>query len=1379
MNWTAEQLQIIEARGCDLLVSAAAGSGKTAVLVERIIRMITDPDEPIPVDRLVIMTFTRAAAEEMRERITAALRERIARDPDNRYLQLQKAMLPRARITTIDSICQNLIKQNYALLELDPGFRVPDEGEVKMLAGDAMDQVLEQHYEASEPDFCRFAEVYSGRSDEKLRSLIEMLYRFIQAAPWPLSYLAEQRAEAKAEQAGSLSGLKWMQYLFHDVHGRAQEYAEMLETAKRLCEGPGGPLPYLAGVEERLAAAQKLTEFDEYASFYNYVSGLVFSNLKAVRGQSYDLELKEQVKVVCDHFRDYIKNLKTGYAALPPEVLRTAVQGTAPYVQMLLQLTEEYLQRFEALRREKNVVDFTDMEHLALSLLYTEEEGKPVPSEFADMLSQNFAEILVDEYQDSNSLQEALVRALSAERFGRPDVFMVGDVKQSIYRFRLARPEIFMEKYGSYLPLSGEGRQVLQERILPESVLQENAAQERTSEYGTENEAAEVTETGAGKQALRHRKIELNRNFRSRGEVLRSINCLFDRLMQAHVGGVEYTEETALHQGASFLEPEEPQDYRTELLLLDLSEEGKKEGRENGMEPAAEGGNPEKNDGSEEGGGAADKTELEARMIAERILDLLRPTAGKKPFLVMDRETGGFRPASFRDIVILLRAPGSTAEKLVDTLALYGIPAYTENASGYFSAVEVETMLAYLSIVDNPHQDIPLAAVLRSPAGGFTDEELALLRAAFDREREKRKENAGAETEETVETGCTDLYAALCAAAEQQKPEGQLDTAEQSVFISSELAEKAAHFLAGLKRLREHADFMPVHRVLAEIYRETGYYAYASAMPMGRQRRKNLDMLLQRAQSYSETSYSGIFNFVRYIEQIKKYDMDYGEASAVSEQDDLVRITSIHKSKGLEYPIVILAGLHRQFNRQDLREALLIDADLGIGGDYVDLETRIRYPGLKKEVLKQKMLTESDGEELRVLYVAMTRAKEKLIMTAAVNDAEQKLSKWRGLSSLLTGDGKLPKGVLLSAGSLLDFVLLGMPELHPDIVLKVCRSAELGTAEQEREAAGAEKAAQLLSLSPTDTIDPFLAAELADNLEAVYPNPEDTRLSPKKTVSEVREELLASKRADVEAACEGKAGAEEAGTEKAGANKAGAKGTGAKKSTAARATGALDFDDLSGEETAFSEACGDGEYTASVSDRYEKLRKQEEEKGGAKRGNAYHRVLQLIDLDLARERGAKEAVAVLRRRGLISEEERMLVQTEAIERFVQSDLSARMAKAQKAGRLFREQRFMIGLPARILSPGTNSDTLQLLQGIIDAYFENEDGSITLIDYKTDHLPGLSREEAEAELRERYQVQLALYRRALEQLLEKEVAEAYIYSTYLGGCVEMSEAGAEE
>ena len=1334
MNWTSEQLQIIEARNCDLLVSAAAGSGKTAVLVERITRMITDPDTPVPVDRLIIMTFTRAAAEEMRERIAAALRERIARDPENRYLRLQKAMLPRARITTIDSICQNLIKQNYALLDLDPGFRVPDDGELKMLAGDAMDQVLERYYDASETDFSRFAEVYSGRSDEKLRSLIEMLYRFIQASPWPLAYLAEQKAEAEAEQAGSLSRLRWMRYLFDDVHGRAQEYAEMLEAAAELCEEPGGPLPYLAGVEERLEAARTLTQLDEYGAFYEYVSGLVFSSMKAVRGKDFDPELKERVKAVCDHFRDYIKKLKTGYAALPAEVLRTAVQGTAPYVQVLLRLTEDYLKCFEALRREKNVVDFTDMEHLALDLLYTEKEGKQMPSELADMLSQKFAEILVDEYQDSNSLQEALIRALSAERFGRPDVFMVGDVKQSIYRFRLARPEIFMEKYGSYLPFSGE------------------------------------TFQGQDSQIPRHCKIELNRNFRSRGEVLRSINCLFYRLMQAHVGGVAYTEETALHQGASFAEPEEPQDYRTELLLLDLAGEERADGEDafiaDSAENAAGTGNRTENssDGSgSEDSSAADKTELEARMIAERILELLRPASGKAPFMVTDKETGGFRPASFRDIVILLRAPGSSAEKLVDTLAQYGIPAYTENASGYFSAVEVETMLAYLSIVDNPHQDIPLAAVLRSPAGGFADGELAQIRSAFDRSLEEMREHADIQTElpdgvqggadGSAQTGCTDLYTALKAAAEQtlQKKE---ETRVQESSIDSVLSEKAAHFLAELDRFRAHADFMPVHRVLAEIYRETGYYAYAGAMPLGKQRRKNLDMLLQRAQSYSETSYSGIFNFVRYIEQIRKYDTDYGEASAVSEQDDLVRITSIHKSKGLEYPIVILAGLHRQFNRQDLREALLIDADLGIGGDYADLDTRIRYPGLKKEVLKQKMLTESDGEELRVLYVAMTRAKEKLIMTAAVSDAEQKLSKWRGLSSFQTADGRLPKGVLLSAGSLLDFVLLGMTEPHPDIVLQIQKSTDLGTAEQEREAAGAEKAARLLSLFPSDTADPFLAAELADNLGAVYPDPEDTRLSPKKTVSEVREALLASKNV----------GAEEAG---------------AKKSITAEVTGTLDFDDSSGEETAFSEACGDGETTASVSDRYERLRKQEAEKGGAKRGNAYHRVLQLIDLNLAREKGAEEAVAALRRRGLISEEERRLVQTETVEHFVQSELGACMAQAQKAGRLYREQRFMIGLPARTLSPGTNSDTLQLLQGIIDAYFENEDGSLTLVDYKTDRLPELSREEAEAELRERYQVQLALYRRALEQLLEKEVAETYIYSTYLGSCIEVSVAGTEE
>ena len=1229
MNWTVEQQKIIENRGTCLLVSAAAGSGKTAVLVERIIRMITEGEHPVSVDRLVIMTFTRAAAEEMRGRIAGALRDRLLREPDNTWLQLQKTMLPRAKIMTIDSFCQNLIKQNYALLELDPLFRVPDEGELNLLTEDVLSELLEACYAEGEEIFLRFAECYGGsHAKDRLRELILTLYRFIQANPWPLRFLEEQEAWLSEEKRGDLAELPWMKALFEDIRERSEEYAGILEHTAELCGEPGGPLPYLEAVRELQEICMQLGRIDSYGQLYGYLADLSFSRLGAVRGAKYDAELKEAAKAGIDHFRDYVKELKAGYAALPEDVLVESVKGSAPYMGMLLSLTREFSERFSEKKREKNLVDFNDMEHLALSLLYTEQDGEMVPSELADSLAAHFSEILIDEYQDSNEVQEALIRALSAERLGRPDVFMVGDIKQSIYRFRLAKPEIFMEKYDSY------------------------PAEE---------------DAGGG-----HLKIELNRNFRSRGEVLSSINDIFRGIMQRQVGGVAYTEETALHQGAEYPQPEGGQDYRTEMLLLNLMEAEEDED--------------------------AEKTELEGRMIARRILSMVRPGEGEKPFLVSEKD-GSFRPARFSDIVILLRAPGSTAERLIDTLAEYGVPAYTENASGYFSAVEVETMLACLSIIDNPHQDIPLAAVLRSICGGFSDAELARIRAAAD-----------------TESAEADLYTALSHA-------------------SACGDRKAEEFLVRLSRYRELSGFLPVHRLLQLIYRESGYYDYVSAMPLGRQRRKNLDMLLTRAGSFARTSYSGLFQFVRYIEKIKKYDTDYGEASVVSEQDELVRVTSIHKSKGLEYPIVILAGADRQFNRQDAREPIMIDETLGIGSDYLNLETRLRYPGLKREVIRRKQLTDSCGEELRVLYVAMTRAREKLIVTAAVKDAEKKLAKWQHTESFQLPAGGFSRGILMSAGSYLDLMLLGLPEHHPSTLLRVVSPVELSLEAEEAEASEERQYEAFLSMDIREVPDAGFERQMDEQIRAVYAYPEETLLAPKKTVSEIK--------------------TEQAETDMRRTDETEKQMPGQTPETMAEYMSEPDYDD-----GAFSE---------------ESYRRTEEMPArgqrGALRGTAFHRVFQL--LQLTDGLSAQEELAAMSASGKLSAEEAGLVDPDVLRRFLESPLAARMADAKKRNSLYREQRFMVGIPACELSKQTNSRELQLLQGIIDAYFENEDGTLTLVDYKTDVFYKMTPEEAEKQLTERYTVQLSLYRRALFQLTEKEVKEVLIYSTFLGKTISLN------
>ncbi|MDO4439468.1 MAG: helicase-exonuclease AddAB subunit AddA, partial [Eubacteriales bacterium] len=955
MKWTEAQERVIKERNCNLLVSAAAGSGKTAVLVERIIERLCDDTDKISLDRLLVMTFTKAAAEEMRERIGKAISERLKAEPENKDLLLQKTLLPRAKISTIDSICQNLIKQHYQYLEIDPGFRVPDEGELNLLKDDIVSEMIEEYYDAEDSRFNDFAEAFGGNgTDGRLSEIILSNANILNSNPWPELTLEEQLSECRKEQNGDFEDTEWFKFLMEDVRNFTKEHVERLEYAREFCYEADGPMPYLENIDELLEIGEDILASKTYDDLYNVLIEYAPSRLKIVRGKKYDTSLKELVKKYIDDFKTYIKEkLKPTYAVLSAEDVSFAVAEAAFSNEIVLRLAGEFNRRFERKKREKNLVDFSDMEHLALKLLYENKDGKMVPGKIADMLSEQFDEILIDEYQDSNFVQEALIQALSAERFGRPDVFMVGDVKQSIYRFRLAKPELFMDKYASY------------------------------------------------KDSGKNIKIELNQNFRSREEVISSVNSIFRCIMRKELGGVEYDDNQSLKLGASY---PASSGNETELCIINTK--------------------------SAEDDSNADKDSYEAKYIADRINQLVgksRIDDGRSAFMVTDKQSGKLRPASYGDIVILMRAPGKRAEKYARELSYVGIPVYYENSKGYFDAPEIEIILSYLNIIDNPNQDIPLTAALRSMIGGLSDSELAYIRSTYNLSTEENTAGAG------------NMYEALVYCADEWKA-----TDERGSVIK----DKCISFLSKLDLYRKLSSFLPVHVLLYRIYRETGYYECMSAMPLGKLRRKNLDMLLKRAESYSKTSLHGLFSFVRYIERLRENKADYGAARVVSDNDDIVRIVSIHKSKGLEYPIVFLSGMGKQFNRQDLNEKIVTEGDIGVASDFYDLENRIKYPVLKKDAIKRKKYLDDLGEELRVLYVAMTRAKEKLIMTAAIPNPETKLKK---LSVELPED-KFSVGVISSAHSYLDWVLMSSSGQNTDIDIKLIdrREVELTEGDEEK-----------------------------------------------------------------------------------------------------------------------------------------------------------------------------------------------------------------------------------------------------------------------------------------------------------------------------------------
>ncbi len=1229
MQWTEKQQEVIDTRGCNLLVSAAAGSGKTAVLVERIVRLISEGDRPLSIDRLLVMTFTNAAAAEMRERIAAAIGKKLAEHPENDHLQAQAALVPYAQITTIDSFCLNLIREHFNLLDLDPAFRIGEEGEITLLMADVMGKMLEDYYDSGDEVFMRFADTYAtGKSDEGIEDYIRQVYEFARSNPFPERWIGRCRSELDRVEEGEIKDTGWMRYLLDDIRLRFEELEEQYGTLVELCKREGGPEIYLPNILNEREHLLHLARAESYDELRRCLELTEFGRLKAARGDRFDPELKEMVTECRNRAKKIVGDMKKTFGALTEEEAARDILMTREVTGKLLELAEEFSRRYQEAKKDKNLVDFGDLEHYALKILIREDGqedemcgdgdifGSLHFTETADELSRYYEEILVDEYQDSNYVQEALIRSLSGERFGRPDVFMVGDVKQSIYKFRLARPEMFMQKYRTYLPGAGTSR-----------------------------------------------RIELQQNFRSRGSVLESVNRIFYQVMTKNMGNVEYTRETALYPGAVFADGPSRAGTPTELMLMDTGRDASVRTDEEESDYTAR--------------------ELEAKMIAGRIHGLTDPKEG---LLIWDKEKEEYRTAGFGDIVILLRSMSGWSEVMLQVLTREGIPAYAETGTGYFNTVEVETVLAMLSVIDNPMQDIPLAAVLRSPMVGLSDEEMAWIMAVGKQTAEPREDRG--------------IYGAL-----------RYVSSYTGEFPGKDgIVEKLRAFSGLLAELRRQAEFLPIHELICRVYEMTGYYDYVSAMPAGQARKANLDMLAERAAEFEKTSYKGLFSFVRYVNRQKKYQIDFGEAAA-GKYENMVRIMSIHKSKGLEFPVVFLAGTGKPFNRQDVRGRLIIDADLGIGTDYLDLNRRTKCATLKKLVLKRKLETESLGEELRILYVAMTRAKEKLIMTGTDKALEKKLEKWKKpLWGEAAGEDaeippQIPYTALSGAGSFLDWILMAYAQTGGIIDLQTVKCEEMIRDEAARQFLKKTTREELLAAAgkrETDGPASSMREKLRECFAYRYPYEADVKLQTKTTVSQLK-----------------KAGQEE-------------------------------------EENGLLQAA-----EAPWLREPEAPEDKQAVRDAAERGTAYHRVLELLDFAGAGSLSdVEEQMRTLRDTGRITPRAAETVQADVIWRMASSPLGRRMARAQQQGRLHREQQFVIGIAAREMGLG-DSDELVLVQGIIDAYIEEEDG-LVLIDYKTDRIPP----DGEEILVRRYRLQLSYYQKALEQMRKGRVKEKIIYSLRL-------------
>lgn len=1189
INWTREQKKIIDARGSDILVSAAAGSGKTAVLVERILSRILDGEHPVDVDRFVVVTFTRAAAAQMKERLLGRLLDELEKRPLDRHLQRQAGLVSSSHISTVHSFCGYIIQNYFHRIGLDPSYRQGTESELALLKKETIEAVLEEEYEEGADDFLAFAGLRMfNRSDAAMAEMVFRLYDQAMSEPFPMEWIdrAEQMLSVRDEEEWEKSPL--VRALLEDAKRLFAGMKKEQESLLGICMEKDGPYYFEKQLTELSELLDELLSCHTYASLQRALGMVSFS---AMRGKKDDSVSEEKKKAVADGrnmCRDEIRGLREVLFARDAAGQLLELQEMAGPLLTLLRLTRRFYAAYSLAKRERNIVDFNDLEQLALSILYeADERGGRRRSAAAEELSDYFEEIMIDEYQDSNRVQDALLYAVS--RDGRegfaPNLFMVGDVKQSIYRFRNACPELFIQKYKTY----------------------------------------------AG-DAPGQRRIDLHQNFRSRPVVLEGVNEVFCRVMREDMGGVEYDEDAKLRAGRVFMEPDSPSvttDNVDLYVLVDNRE-----------------------------------MEWEGRKAAECILEMVNP---KNPFLIQGDD--GYRPVTYRDIVILVRSVRTMGQPVFEKLSAAGIPVVMEHTQGFFETREIGLMAAMLQVLDNPMQDIPLAAVLAGPMFQFTEEDLAEIRL---RTRDKS------------------LYESLVLACENE------DAA------TGQLRARITRFLEVLSDLREKIPYVTVTELMEDIYRETGIYESVMMMPDGTQRTANMDLLMELAREFDETAYHGLYQFVRYINRIREQKEEMGEVNITGEGEDAVRIMTMHKSKGLEFPVCILMGLGKDLTRKKERIPIAVHPEYGVASPIWDSEKHTKKDNLFISGLSMLNAKEGMGEELRVLYVAMTRAEEKLILIGSAGEdglACHSLNYMRRCRMKSYLDMVMPA------------VLSGCQYFHLELVHKEnLLDGEVSAIVEERTC--------MEALNNFDTGVCYHEKLHGLLTEMESGGAEEIQTVPiKVSVSEIKRKSV-----------------EEPG-----------------------------IPDISIVETAEPEM----PVPSFMSEE-----RKEEEKRGSTYGTIWHRLLASLDFTCAgSEAEIRRAVGQLVQEGKLLQEEVSVLHYGRLLHFFQSELGTRMRSAAAAGKLYREQPFVIHCPADLVFPGQTEDRPVLVQGIIDSYFDTDDG-IVLVDYKTDSV----REGEEEKLVERYKVQMAFYKEALVTMLGRPVKACVLYSFSLGKAICLPEMG---
>lgn len=1215
MKWTEEQNKVIDSRAGNLLVAAAAGSGKTAVLVERIIEMVLGIDshgnkiaDGIDIDELLVVTFTKAAAAQMKEKIADVLSKRAEEMPYDEHLVKQLALISRAEITTIDSFCLGVVKDHFNVVDIDSSFDIADGPEMELIKSDVMDEVMEECYQEADPEFIHLADSFSLKeSDRILTEMVEKIYKVSSSFSRPELWLDNARCALLVENEEALTELGWFQSYEKSVRQAVASAVAMAQECLFVCDMPYGPAGYRNSICDDIDMLTFMSEQNSLDKIKESYIG--FGNIGRNKKDSFDEKLAAYVKNMRKKYKDLIDKTVSDIRPVDTILKETRLMGR-PLV-ALIDLTKKYRNRLNQVKRDRNVYEFHDIEEFALDIVCDgyDEDGAAIPSGIGRAISRKYKEILIDEYQDSNFLQEDILTCVSGCGENLNNIFMVGDMKQSIYRFRMARPDLFLNKYDTY-PEQSDGSNC--------------------------------------------RKILLSNNFRSSKSILDIVNMIFAPLMSKDMGGIEYDDAAFLKPGQAQIETAD-EDMKPELYLI---------------------GNDTKKTQDEKS-----NTEIEAIAIADKIDSIVN---GKESFFIKDdKAPNGRRRVIYRDIVILLRSVKGSASIYDRVFTERGIPVYLESEQGYFDAIEVNTLLSMLAVIDNVYLDYDMAAVLRSPLVGLDEEQLAHIVGIYN-EHMKQQKNTNA-----LKNGM--LY-------DKMVHYVNLKTGDV-------IEDKLNPFLDMLRYLKEEKNYMSISDMIRYILDETGYYWFVSSMGMGKRRQANIDMLIGKADAYEESSFKGLFNFLRYIERLKVNDIDFAEASALSDSEDVVRIMTMHKSKGLEFPVVFVSGLGKQLTNMDARDSVVVHSDYYLASYAIDTRNRVKQNTFARSAIINALKTEMYAEEMRVLYVALTRAKQKLYMTACVNDIDKTLEK---CDSVATGLGKLLYGDKLAASCFMEWILMsrkvsdGADSLveeyslnGTEILLKTSEMAALKTVNSKT--------------AENKAFDDGLYEKIQKALNFVYGYGTENYKS-KMSITEI-------KRLQSE------------GEENPGVPM--------HKS-----------EDVSGVSI-------HNEETVNIP--VPSFMQAEREVHGNEIGTVMHKIMELIDFQKPEKKDIDNQVDIMLKKGIFQECFKPHVNTEKIHHMLNSSVGRRMAQADKSGKLYKEQQFYVAMtPDRIWKDETPSEEIIVVQGIIDAYFI-EDGQAVLLDYKTDRVSNME------ELVTKYHVQLDKYAETIEQLTGYTVKEKIIYS----------------